>query len=208
MKKKPHLPWEKTLPDLSKYDWFTAVCLHPLHKNRPLELRIANGIMQHTEPETKVAWPTQRTLMKYAGVGSERQVRSAIASLCESGALNRGCISQLDEETRKKIKRSAKGKAYRLDMFWAYEVLEGSQKTKAREPEPLKIGRERHRTNIVLSDRTNVVRSTQDEGRPPNTKRNLNETGKEAFEGKQDLASTREVKTTNAYAIARREQRE
>lgn len=203
MKKKPHLPWEKTLPELSKYDWLTAVCLHPVHKNRPLELRIAYALMQHTDPETKVAWPTQRTLMAYAGVGDERQVRSAIASLCASGAISRCRISQLDEDSRKKIKRSAKGKAYRLEMFWAFEVLEASQKPLRKEPAPLRAARERHRTNTVLSDRTNVVRSIQDGVRPPNTNRNLNETSKGALEGKQDLASTREGTTPNAYAIAK-----
>jgi hypothetical protein len=198
-----NLPWKKALPDLTKYDWMTAVGLHPVHKQRPLELRIAYSVMQHADPDSKVAWPSQQTLMLYAGAGDERQVRSAIASLCVSGALSRGRISQLDEKSRAKVGRQTRGKAYRLDMFWAYEVLEWSQQMKLKEPESLKAGRERHRTNTVLSNRTNTVRSVQDEHRPPNTKPILSETIKGAFEGKQDLASTREGEKPNSYAQAK-----
>jgi hypothetical protein len=176
----------------------TAVCISEAHKKRPLDLRVANAVMQHANPA--MSWPSHRTLARYAGVADERQVRSAIASLVTSGALSRRPIAELDAESRAKIERKARGQVYQLNMFWALEVFEGARKTMRKEPAPLRLGRERKRTMAVLSDRTGAVRREQDEGRPPNTKRNLSDTEKGASERFQDLTSPREA---NRYALAK-----
>lgn len=176
----------------------TAVCISEAHKKRPLDLRVANAVMQHASGA--MSWPSQRTLARYAGVADERQVRNAIASLAGSRALSRRSIAELDAESRTKIERKARGQVYQLNMFWALEVFEGARKTKRKEPALLRLGRERKRTMAVLSDRTNAVRCEQDEGRPPNTKVNLSDTKKGASEGFPGLASPREA---NRYALAK-----
>lgn len=176
----------------------TAVCISEAHKKRPLDLRVANAVMQHASGA--ISWPTQRTIGRYAGVADQRQVRNAIASLVGSRALSRRSIAELDAESRAKIERKARGQVYQLNMFWALEVFERARKTKRKEPAPLRLGRERKRTVAVLSDRTSAVRREQDEYRPPNTKTNLSDTEKRASEGFQGLASPREA---NRYALAK-----
>lgn len=206
-RKASNSPWDKTLDELSKYDWATAVGLSPAHKNRPLELRAANALMQHAN-SSFLAWPSQQTLMRFMGVADERQVRTAVASLASSGALARVRISQLDEDSRKAVERTGRGVAYRLIMFWAYEVFEADPKHERREPSHLRIAKDDRttlvlsandddRTTVVRSDRTTLVRCQQDYGSPPNTKGKLRDT-EEAAKVSQDLASTREG---NAYAM-------
>jgi hypothetical protein len=189
-------PWHKECNALSKYDWQTAVCHHPIHKNRPLDLRVANALMQLADSETLFAWPSQRTLARYAGVPHERQVRLALSSLVATGAIAKILVRDLDPEIATKVSRSRRGSAYRLKKFWAWEVFEASQKVKNSEPSSLRRGRELYRTSTVPENRTPSVRSEQDGVRPPNTESKHHETEKRAFEGKQGRASTRE----NRYA--------
>ena len=176
----------------------TAVCISEAHKKRPLDLRVGNAVMQHASGAT--SWPSQRTLAHYAGVADQRQVRSAIASLASSGALVRGSVGELNSAGQARIERKARGRIYQLNMFWALEVFEGSGKKERNEPAALRLGKERKRTWPAGSDRTNAVRREQDEGRPPNTKMNLSDTGKTASEASQGLASPREA---NRYALAK-----
>lgn len=195
------LPWEKELIELTKFDWLTAVGLSHDHKHSPLQLRIAIGVMQHADPETKVAWPSQQTLAQYAGVGDERQVRRAILAMCDSGAISRGRISQLDEESREKVTRHKRGVAYRLNMYWAFEVLEASTKPLPAEPMQLKKAHI-DRTTAVLSDRTTAVRHTQDYGSPPYKEGTLEISEKKAG-NEEGSASTRET-PASAYSVASR----
>lgn len=167
--------WSKELHELSKYDWLTAVGLSPDHRTSPLDLRIAITLMSHADPKTKLAWPSQQTLMAYAGVADERQVRTAISSLCASGALVRIYIGKLDSSRREKINRTSRGKAYELQMFWAFEVFEASANGAGqREPPQLRSGKQ-HRTTAVRSkqdaekepDRTTAVRAGHDAEKVP-----------------------------------------
>jgi hypothetical protein len=184
-KHKPR-PWDKELCDLTKFDWMTAVGLSHDHKHSPLQLRIANALMQHANDEN-LAWPSQKTLAQYAGVAIESQVRRAIVALCESGALMRGPISQLDDKDQSKITRNKRGIAYRLNLFWAFEVFEASRKPLRFEPKHLRDGRARkiereqlHRTTVERSNRTTVERPTPHYDSAPNMKGNNRDQEQEA----------------------------
>ncbi|WP_202349997.1 helix-turn-helix domain-containing protein [Mesorhizobium sp. 113-1-2] len=198
------LPWEKYLVDLTKFDWLTAVCLSHDHKHAALQLRLAIVLMQHADPETMVAWPTQETLAKYAGVADERQARRAIKALCDSHAILRCRISELDEASQEKVTRNKRGVAYTLSLPWAFAVLEASKDPLPAEPKHLRDAR-RNRTTAVLSNRTTAVRYEQDYGSPPYTKRKRSDQIKEAPDRK-DLASTpaRESTPSNSYSSASR----
>ena len=130
-------PWSKQLGELSKYDWLTAVGLSSEHRLNPLDLRVAIALMNHAD-ETHLAWLTQRTLKEFAGVADERQVRTAIASLRSSGAIETPYIGELDSVSKAKIDRADRGKAYRLRMFWAFEVFEANVKFRE-QPEPKQL---------------------------------------------------------------------
>lgn len=206
-----NLPWEKELSELTKFDWLTAVGLSHDHKHSPLQLRLAIGLMQHADAETMVAWPTQETLAKYAGVAEERQVRRAIKAMCGSQAISRCRISQLDEAVRERVVRNKRGVAYTLNLAWAFDVLEASKDPLPTEPKHLRDARRKRalsqvnsadsdRTTAVLSHRTTVDRYEQDYGSPPYHKGIRSDHKKEAPDRK-DLASTY-ARGSNGYAAA------
>lgn len=201
-------PWEKELVELTKHDWQIAVGLSHDHKHSPLQIRVAFILMHHADPKTMLAWPTQESVAEYVGVAEERQVRRAILALCESGAVKRCRISQLDEAERDKITRSKRGVVYRLNLYWAWEILEASTKPLAAEPKQLRDARRRKetpsgiggadRTTAVLSERTTTVRYMEDYDSPPNEE-GINIDQKREAPREESLASTREV---SAYALA------
>jgi hypothetical protein len=144
-------PWSKQLGELSKYDWLTAVGLSSAHRLNPLDLRVAIALMNHAD-ETHLAWMTQKTVKAFAGVADERQIRTAIASLRSSGAIETLYIGELDSASKAKIERSDRGKAYKLRMFWALEVFETTAKPAGQsEPRQLRVARQ-DRTTAVLPD--------------------------------------------------------
>ena len=172
------MPWEKPYTELNKYDWFTAVTLHPKHTVCPRDLRVANALFQYADKGTLVAWPGQQTIAKMAGLANTRQVRSAIANLVASGAIQTRRIDALPEEIRERLaeKMSARkphGKAYLLDQFWAYETFEAYRHKLANgsgtEPAQLKNGKRRNRTGRVRKNRTDSVHRQPDCVSPPNT---------------------------------------
>ncbi|MFC3725935.1 hypothetical protein [Neoaquamicrobium sediminum] len=203
-----NLPWEKTLADLSKYDWLTAVSLNPRHQSRPRDLRVAIALMQLADAATCLAWPTQDTLASLTGMSNTGHVRAGLRSLKGTGAIEIVKISELSEMTMDAIsvKRKGRGRAYKLKLFWAYEILEASRKAVYRRPVPehLVEGKERKKTGANRSTIDRQIRSTIDRfkpvyDRPTNTTVDTNDTNG-GFEGNVSrLASTRVV---NAYAIA------
>ncbi|MDG4896619.1 hypothetical protein P9272_23920 [Mesorhizobium sp. WSM4976] len=177
-------PWQKSLAEMSKYDWMVAVCHNPKHGRRPRDLRVAVALMQLADAETCLAWPTQESLAQLTGLADERQVRSALASLVGTGAIEKKKVSELSEESAGKleVKRKGRGTAYKLKLFWAYEILELSMSTKRAEPARLaasdKKGKrtdldrsapEPNRTDLDRQDRTDLDRSQADQLSPPNT---------------------------------------
>ena len=195
-------PWDKALPDLSKFDWLTAVCHNSKHQKRTRDLRVAIALSRLADASTGIAWPTQQSLADLGGFADPRQVRSAIASLRGTGAIEVVRIGELSEETRATLalKRQSRGKAYRLRMFWASETLEGSNSPSSvrLEPAHLQFGKARKRITVVRSKRTTVVRSEQDHDSPPNMREDIQDI-KAGAEGTVRLASTREG---NSYALA------
>lgn len=217
-------PWQKSMTEMSKYDWLTAVGLDLSFKHQPLILRVANVLMQFADPETMIAWPSQATIALYAGVADQRQIRHAVGRLAfrerddDHAAVIKCRINDLPEEVRSTVERQAKGKAYRLDMFWALETLEASQSPFRAEPRQLSRRRttpvlsepdrttavlsedDAHRTTAVLLDRTTAVLSTPDYDSPPYTKGILRDT-KEGSEEKENLALTRarEIPAPDSY---------
>jgi alkylated DNA nucleotide flippase Atl1 len=204
--KKSRLPWEKPLPDLSKYDWLTAVGLHPMHKHCDRDLRIANIVMQMADAETGLMWATQQTIAALAGVGDERQVRTTMQRFEKSGALSKARIADLQQDTLDALhekmsgNRNKRGAVYKLRMFWAFETFEAYGKRKAQEPDHLRKMRELNRTTPVRCERTTPVRLEQDNGCPAYTTEGNYTDTENGNERKQDLASTREG--LNPYALA------
>lgn len=199
-------PWDKELSELTKYDWSVAVGLHPQHKNCPLDLRVANILMQRADAGTCLMWATQQSIAKLVGVADERQVRTAMRRLEESGAIVKKRIADLQPDTFDALgekmsgNRNKRGVIYTLKLFWAMETFEAYVKRSPSEPKHLRKTREEHRTTIVRNDRTTIVRSGQDYDSPPyTTSQNYTDTEK-GNERKQDLASTREG---NLYAKAK-----
>lgn len=203
-------PWEKELVELTKFDWLLAVGMSHWHKHSPLQLRVAIVLMQHADGKTMLAWPSQRTIAQYAGVAAESQVRRAVAALCESQALKRCRISQLDEADQAKVTRNKRGVAYRLSMFWALEILEASQAPLPRMPKQLRDGLaakaakakaapdEFDRSTLERNDRSTLERHTPLYDRAPYQKGILRDQRKDS-PSDENLASTREA---SAYALA------
>ena len=203
-------PWEKELVELTKFDWLLAVGMSYWHKHSPLQLRVATVLMQHADSNTMLAWPSQRTIAQYAGVAAESQVRRAVAALCESKALKRCRISQLDEADQAKVTRNKRGVAYRLSMFWALETLEASQAPLPRMPKQLRDGLaakaakakavpgEFDRPTVERNNRPTVERYTPPYDRAAYQPVTLRDQKKDS-PSEQDLASTREA---SAYALA------
>ncbi|WP_202302260.1 helix-turn-helix domain-containing protein [Mesorhizobium sp. 131-2-1] len=208
------LPWEKELVDLSKFDWQVAVNLSHDHKHSPLQLRVAVALMLHADSETMVAWPSQKTLAQYTGAASESQVRRAVVALCASTAITRGRISSLCEEDQAKVTRNKRGVAYRLNLLWAFETLEASQKPLPRMPKQLRDGLaakaakikgtsdELDRSTVERNDRATVERYVPPYDRAAYQEGNIRDQIKEAPDRK-DLASTRESQA-NAYSAMTR----
>ena len=87
--------------------------------------------MTLADAETCLAWPTQESIAELSGLADERQVRSALASLAGTGAIEKKKVSELSEESagRLGLKRKSRGVAYKLKLFWACEILELSMAT-------------------------------------------------------------------------------
>ncbi|MBB6407647.1 helix-turn-helix domain-containing protein [Mesorhizobium sangaii] len=213
-------PWQKTLAEMSKYDWMTAVFHNQRHRRRTRDLSIAFALMQFADADTCLAWPTQESLAELSGLADERQVRSALASLAGTGAIEKKKVSELSEESAGKldVKRKGRGVAYKLKLFWAYEILELSMATQRAEPARLassdKTGNRTttdrspskpNRTTADRQKRTTTDRSQPDYHRPPNTTGETKDTER-GSEGTVSLASTpaRETSASNGYAAASR----
>ncbi|TGR13067.1 hypothetical protein EN833_07790 [Mesorhizobium sp. M4B.F.Ca.ET.190.01.1.1] len=171
--------------------------------------------MQFADAETCLAWPTQESLVEMSGLADTRQVRSALASLAGSGAIKKKKVSELSEESQGKldVKRKSRGAAYKLMLFWAYEILEFSLASVRAEPSRLassdktgnrtttdRNGSRSKRTTTDRQKRTTTDRFIPDYDRPPNTTEETKETEKSA-EGKDLGVYTREA---SAYALASR----
>ncbi|ESY20393.1 helix-turn-helix domain-containing protein [Mesorhizobium sp. LNJC391B00] len=205
------LPWEKELVDLNKFDWLTAVGLSHWHKHSPLQLRVAIGLMQHADPETMVAWPSQQTLAQYAGVASESQIRRAIVALCDSGSIGRGRISSLCEQDQAKVTRNRRGVAYRLNLFWAFETFEAAQKPLRAMPKQLRDGKaaktgstpdeQLDRSTVERNDRSTVERHTPPYGRAPYQEGTEEISEKTA--GNEEGSVSTGATPPNAYALAK-----
>jgi hypothetical protein len=122
-------PWDKTdFKDIKRYDWLTAVCVSDKHCDRPRDLRLANTLMQHMNDETGLSFPTQESLAKWSRLANDRQVREAIYSLEESGAVTRKRMKDLQPETMDVVKklgnRTMRAVVYKLNLFWAFETFE------------------------------------------------------------------------------------
>lgn len=211
--------WQKSLAEMSKYDWMTAVNHNKKHSRRTRDLRVAFALMTLADAETCLAWPTQESIAELSGLADERQVRSALASLAGTGAIEKKKVSELSEESsgRLDVKRKSRGVAYKLKLFWACEILELSMATKRTEPARLassdKKGKrtntdrfegQPNRTNTDRQKRTNTDRSQPDCDRPPNTLAETKDT-EERPERTVSLASppARESTPPNAYALAK-----
>lgn len=122
------LPWTKEMSELKRYDWLSAVCVHPVHMDKPRDLRIANALMQHMNADTGIAFPSQPTLAAWARCGSDRQVREGLVSLERTKAIKRVRMQDLQPETLEIVMalghRTMRAVVYRLNMFWAYETFE------------------------------------------------------------------------------------
>lgn len=211
--------WQKTLAEMTKYDWIIAVSHNWKHGRRPRDLRVAIALMNLADAATCLAWPTQESLAELSGLADERQVRSALASLVGTGAIEKKKVSELSEESAGKldVKRKSRGVAYKLKLFWACEILEFSMATQRTEPARLassdKKGKrtdldrfdgQSNRTNLDRQKRTDLDRSQADQLRPPNTLAETKDT-QDGSEGTTSLASThaRESSPSNAYARAK-----
>jgi len=200
-RKPPKQPWEKELIELTKYDWSIAVGLHPKHKNCPLDLRVANVLMQKADGGTCLMWATQQSIAKLVGVADERQVRTAMHRLEESGAIIKKRIADLQPETFESLgekmngNRNKRGVVYTLKLFWAMETFEQYANRSPAEPRHLRKKREGHRTTIVRQHRTTIVRSGQDYDSPPYTTVGNYTDTKGAFEGKEPI----KVSTAPSY---------
>lgn len=204
--RKSLLPWDKDMPDLNKYDWVVAVGYHPMHKNHPRDLRVANALMQKADMSTNLMWATQQTIAQYADLADVRQVRSSIQRLAASGAINKRRIADLQPDILEALNgkmdrnRNRRGSVYQLKMFWAYETFEAFAKRAKVEPSHLRKSRGLNRTTPVLNNRTTIVLSGQDYDSPAyTTSQNYNDTGN-GNERKKDLASTYEG---NGYSQAK-----
>lgn len=176
--------WQKTLAEMSKYDWMVGVCHNQKHGRRPRDLRVAFALMTLADAETCLAWPTQESLAELTGLADERQVRSALASLAGTGAIEKKRVSDLSEESAGKldVKRKGRGVAYKLKLFWACEILELSMATQRTEPMRLASSDKKgnrteldrsepqpNRTDLDRQNRTDLDRSQADQLSPPNT---------------------------------------
>lgn len=213
--------WQKTLAEMSKYDWMTAVCHNQKHGRRPRDLRVGFALMQLADADTCLAWPTQESLAELSGLADERQVRSALASLAGTGAIEKKKVSELSEESAGKldVKRKSRGAAYKLKLFWACEILELSMATQRPEPARLassdKTGKrtdldrfegQPNRTNLDRQKRTDLDRSQPDQLSPPNTTEETKDTerGPERTVVSLALTPAREASPVNAYSTATR----
>lgn len=201
------LPWEKELVDLNKFDWSIAVGLSHWHKHSPLQLRIANVLMQHAN-DGNIAWPSRQTLAQYAGVADSGQVRKAVRALKNSGSISYCRISQLDDAEQAKITRQKRGLAYKLELFWAYEQLEESQIPLRAMPKQLRDGKARKqleqeldRSTADRSNRSTADRSTPVHDRPP-YKEGTEEISVKKAPNEEGSVSTRDP--SNAYSQATR----
>jgi hypothetical protein len=187
--KKALMPWEKEMIDLTKYDWAIAVGHHPAHKNCPRDLRVANVFQKLTDAETGLMWATQQTIAQLAGLGDERQVRTAMQRFEASKAIEKKRIANLQTDTLEALgakmnsHRNRRGAVYKLRMFWAYETFETYAKRDRREPEQLRKGRLVKRTTIVRSKRTTIVRSGADHDSPAYIQEDISTDIKEGHEG-------------------------
>ncbi|BCH10460.1 hypothetical protein MesoLj131c_47180 [Mesorhizobium sp. 131-3-5] len=205
--------WQKTLAEMTKYDWIIAVSHNWKHGRRPRDLRVAIALMNLADAATCMAWPTQESLAEMTGLADERQVRAALASLVGTGAIEKKKVSDLSEESAGKldVKRKGRGVAYKLKLFWACEILELSMATQRAEPARLassdKKGKrtdldrfegQPNRTDLDRQNRTDLDRSQADQLSPPNTTEETKDTIRSP-ERTASLASTREA---SAYALA------
>ncbi len=204
--RKSLLPWDKQLVELNKYDWIVAVGYHPMHKNHPRDLRVANALMQKADAATNLMWATQQTIAQYADLADVRQVRSSVQRLALSGAIDKRRIADLQPDTLETLNgkmdknRNRRGSVYQLKMFWAYETFEEYAKRTKIEPLHLRKSRGQNRTTPVLNNRTTPVLSGQDYDSPAyTTSKNYNDT-RSGSERKNDLASTYEG---NGYSQAK-----
>ena len=150
--KRSLLPWEKSMVDLTKYDWLTAVGLSPQHKTFARDLRVAIIVMQMTDAETDFCWPTQQTLAQLSGFGDVRQVRTALKRLEMSGAIRKKRIADLQPDildvlgAKMSGNRNKRGAIYKIQKFWALETFEAYAKRQRTEPDHLRKKRELNRT--------------------------------------------------------------
>lgn len=160
-------PWDKQFAELSKYDWFNAVMLHPKHRDCPRDLKVASVISQFADHGTSIAWPGQQTIAKMAGLADTRQVREAVTKLVGSGAVQTKRVDALPRKVRGQLGEKMSGlkpraKVYILNLFWAYETFEAYRYAQANgthaEPAQLKDGKRRKRTDSVRKNRTDSVR--------------------------------------------------
>lgn len=197
-------PWEKSLAEMSKYDWIVAISHNQKHGRRPRDLRVAMALMQMADPDTCLAWPTQESLAEMSGFAEERQVRCALRSLVGTGAIQKVRISEISEESRAKlgIKRKLSGVAYRLKLFWAQEIFELSMSPAGARSEPAQLAlsdKRGKRTNLDRQKRANLDRLQADQLSPPNTTGEVQDT-ENSTEGRILGVYTRDG--VSAYAIA------
>ena len=135
-------PWDKPACELSKFDWLTAVGLHPAHRDKPTDLRIAQELTRFTNGKSWIAWPTVQTLADYVGCHRVTAQR-AISNLRDSGAIAVIKISELPEELKlqNNIRRSGRGNAYGPNKSWAAGVFASREHYRKVEPCGLKKGR-------------------------------------------------------------------
>jgi len=172
--------WEKELSELNQYNWLTAMCNHPIHRDCVSDIRVANVIMQHTNKDG-FAYPSQQTIAQLSGPTSTRQVSKSISRMRKSGALRVLKISSLSDYEREKLggrdfRRNNRGVVYELCLFWAWETLEAHGHivlNDKRRPEPKHLQKARqHRTLNVPQHQTMNVVSLQDNECPTNSQGN------------------------------------
>jgi hypothetical protein len=121
-KSKRHLPWHKSRAELTKFEFeFTiAVGLHPAHKDRPRDLKVANAIIYFIQGDSGITWQSQETLCELAGLTDRSQCFRSLKALEESGAIRIHPLSELPDDLRSQVKRDRRGKFYEIDFDWVY----------------------------------------------------------------------------------------
>ena len=146
------------------------------HSDRPRDLRMANTLMQHMNDDTGLSFPTQESMAKWSRLANDRQVREAIYSLEDSGAVSRKRMQDLQPETLELVKklghRTMRAVVYKINLFWAFEVFERyifQMSIGTTDAKKLLAARLQHRPDTDRYERPESDRYKPAYVRPPNT---------------------------------------